>query len=140
MLAAKLQAILTARGKSADFANDLRVQDDGAGPYLKHWDEEKLGPRPTQEEIDAADGEKLAHNATIDAQIAAHEKRELAPRFNREATLVMLAKFYMAEKSVDFATAVSQMTAVGNAGYNAGFSKLKALDDQIRALRAQRQP
>lgn len=140
MLALKLQAILTARGKSADFANDLRVQDDGAGPYLKHWDEAKLGPRPTQEEIDAADGEKLAHNAGLDAQIAAHEKRELAPRFNREATLVMLAKFYMAEKSVDFATAVSQMTTVGHAGYNSGFTKLKALDDQIRVLRAQRLP
>lgn len=90
--------------------------------------------------VAAFDVEKAGHNAAIDAQITAHEQRELAPRFNREATLVMLAKFYMAEKSVDFATAVSQMTTVGHAGYNAGFTKLKALDDTIRALRAQRQP
>lgn len=82
----------------------------------------------------------ISVNAEIDAQIRAIEFRELAPRFNREATLVMLAKFYMAEKSVDFATAVSQMTTVGHAGYNSGFTKLKALDDQIRVLRAQRLP
>jgi hypothetical protein len=119
---------------------DFTLRDDGTGPYIAHWDEAKLGPRPTQEELDAVDVAKIEHNAGIDAQIAAHEQRELAPRFNREATLVMLAKFYMAEKSVDFATAVSQMTTVGHAGYNAGFTKLKALDDTIRALRAQRQP
>lgn len=69
MLAIKLQAILSARGKTADFANDLRVQDDGAGPYLKHWDEAKLGPRPTQEEIDAIT------DAAVEADIQA--KREI---------------------------------------------------------------
>lgn len=136
----KLATIVRTLFPSASPLADYRIHDDGSGPYIAHWDEAKLGPRPTQEELDAVDVAKIEHNAAIDAQIAAHEKRELAPRFNREATLVMLAKFYMAEKSVDFATAVSQMTAVGNAGYNAGFSKLKALDDQIRALRAQRQP
>lgn len=56
MLALKLQSILAARGKSADFMRDAHLQDDsdGKGPYLKHWDEARLGPRPTQAEIDAA--------------------------------------------------------------------------------------
>lgn len=55
-LAQRLANILVARGKSADFTRDCRVQDDGDGlaPYLAFWDTNKLGPQPTQAEVDAA--------------------------------------------------------------------------------------
>lgn len=33
---------------------DFRVDDNGAGPFIAYWDEAKLGPRPTQAQIDAA--------------------------------------------------------------------------------------
>jgi len=79
-------------------------------------------------------------NAVIDGQIRAIELREIAPRFSREAILVGILKDYMRDYGVDAATGLSDLTTVGGPRYNAGFTRLKALDDQIRALRAQRQP
>jgi len=90
--------------------------------------------------VAAFDVEKAEHNAGIDAQIAAIEAANLAPRFSREAILIGILKDHMRDFSVDAATALAQLTTVGGARYNAGFVRLKGLDDQIKALRAQRLP
>ena len=89
--------------------------------------------------IDGFDAAKEEHNAAVDAQIRGHEQRELAPRYSREAILVGILKDHMRDFSVTAATAIAELTTVGGPRYNAGFTKLKALDDQIKALRAQRQ-
>lgn len=78
------------------------------------------------------------HNAVIDTQIRAIEVRELAPRYSREAILVGIVKDHMRDYSVTGATAIAELTTVGGPRFNAGFTKLKALDDQIKTLRAQR--
>lgn len=93
---------------SANPLADFRVQDDGSGPYIAHWDEAKLGPRPTQEELDSVDVAKIEHNAGINRQISALEAT-VTPRRIREAVR------------------------------GSGKAWLDALDDQINALRAQRQ-
>ena len=135
-----LGAILKSLYPNASSLLDYRVQDDGSGPYIAYWDEAKLGPRPTQEELDAVDVAKIEHNAGIDRQIAAVEAANLAPRFSREAILIGILKDHMRDFSVDAATALAQLTTVGGPRFNAGFVRLKALDDQIKALRAQRLP
>lgn len=119
---------------------DYRVQDDGAGPYIAHWDKAKLGPQPDAATLRAVDVAKIQHNGGLDGQIAAIERKELLPRAAREAILVGIAKDYMRDNSVAFPEAVAALTTVGGPGYNAGFTKLYALDNQIKALRAQRQP
>ena len=90
--------------------------------------------------VAAFDVERVEQNAGIDAQIAAIEAANLAPRFSREAILIGILKDHMRDFSVDAATALAQLTTVGGARYNAGFVRLKGLDDQIKALRAQRLP
>lgn len=52
----RLANILAARGKTADFTRDVQCFDDGDGlpPRLAYWDAAKLGPEPTQAEVDAA--------------------------------------------------------------------------------------
>ena len=57
-LATKLQNILAARGKTADFTLDVTVSDDGRGPELVKWDTAKLGSVPTDAEIAAASSVK----------------------------------------------------------------------------------
>lgn len=125
MLAIKLHAILAARGKTADFTRDLIVQDDGAGPYLKHWDEEKLGPRPTQEEIDAIDGNKLQHNAGLAAQMAALEAAK--PGYVRGVREFMLGVSQI----------IAQIPGAPDLAQTPGMQNVKTLDDSIKALRAQ---
>lgn len=98
-----------------------------------------------QEELPDNDPQVLAMmappvNAAIDAQIRSIEQRELAPRYSREAILVGILKDHMRDFSLTAAAALAELTTVGGPHYNAGFTKLKALDDQIKALRAQRQP
>lgn len=89
--------------------------------------------------VAAFDVEKAEHNSGIDAQISGIETANLAPRFSREAILIGIVKDQMRDFSVNAATAISELTTVGGPRFNAGFTKLKALDDQIKALRAQRQ-
>lgn len=36
---------------TADGSIDYRVQDDGSGPYIAYWNEQKLGPQPTTEQL-----------------------------------------------------------------------------------------
>lgn len=44
--------ILYPTASNADFS--LQDDSDGKGPYIKSWDAAKLGPQPTQAQIDAA--------------------------------------------------------------------------------------
>lgn len=77
--------------------------------------------------IDAFDAEKVVHNAGIDAQIAALEAE--AGGYIRGLREFMLAQ-------------ASETKRMGGADFmtNKGMQNVKALDDQIRALRAQRLP
>lgn len=34
--------------------DDYALRDDGEGPYIEHWNAEKLGPQPTVAELEAA--------------------------------------------------------------------------------------
>jgi len=54
-LASRIAVLLAGRGKTASFLDDVCVQDDGDGPRLVSWDKQKLGPEPTQSQIDAID-------------------------------------------------------------------------------------
>lgn len=49
-----LGTIIAAQFPDADPRNDYRIEDhsDGEGPFIAHWDEEKLGPVPTPKQID----------------------------------------------------------------------------------------
>jgi hypothetical protein len=111
---------------NADPLRDYRVQDDGAGPYIAEWDEAKLGPRPTQEELDAVDVAKIEHNARIDAQIKALEASR--PGYVRGVREFMLGMALIAKQQ-----------GGPDLMLTAGMQNVKALDDQIKALRAQRQ-
>jgi len=61
LLSQRLANILASRGKVADFTRDCICVDDSDGlpPRLAFWDESKLGPCPTQEEVDAASDQPL---------------------------------------------------------------------------------
>ena len=123
----KIVSILAARGKTADFTSDVILRDDGAGPYIETWDEGRLGPRPTPEELDAADGAKLEHNAGINRQIVALEAQR--PGYVRGVREFMLGVSQI----------VAQIPGAPNLMQTPGMQNVKALDDQIKALRAQRQ-
>ena len=58
---------------------DYLVRDDGRGPYLAGWDEAKLGPRPTAEEI--------ARASQLAATRAESARQERADRRARISTL-----------------------------------------------------
>lgn len=122
----KIVSILAARGKTADFLRDVVLRDDGAGPYIERWDEAKLGPRPTQEELDAVDVTKIEHNAGLDRQIAALEaQRPGYPRGVREFMLGV-------------AQILAQVPGAPNLLQTPGMQNVKSLDDQIVVLRAKR--
>ena len=38
---------------NADPSSDYEVRDDGSGPYIAYWNEAKLGPQPTPQELAA---------------------------------------------------------------------------------------
>lgn len=86
MLAIKLQAILSARGKTAKSPDDYYAQDnrDGQGEFIGRWDEEKLGPRPTQEEIDAITDAAVEADIQAKAEIRALEESSGFTRKQRE--------------------------------------------------------
>lgn len=75
----RLANILAARGKAADFTKDCRCIDDSDGrpPRLEYWDAVKLGPEPTQEEVDAVDLKPKTRKATWERIKAERERRTL---------------------------------------------------------------
>lgn len=46
-----LSDILLILYPDADRRNDIVVQDDGSGLYIKHWDEDLYGPQPTEQSL-----------------------------------------------------------------------------------------
>lgn len=44
---------------NANALRDYRVQDDGSGPYIAHWNSELLGPQPDQAALEAAEQKAL---------------------------------------------------------------------------------
>lgn len=89
-------------------------------------------------EAQARTQEEIRSNIAIDTRIRDLEAGQLLPRVTREVHLAVVVKDYMRERGVTAATAIAQLTDPAHAGYNLGFTKLKAFDDQIKALRAQR--
>lgn len=125
-LSARLKVILAGRGKTARFGTDLVVQDDGSGPWLRHWDAALLGPVPTQAEVEAVNVDASGHNAGIDAQIAALEAAK--PGYVRGVREFMLGVSQI----------IAQLPGAPNLLQTPGMQNVKALDDAIAALRAQR--
>lgn len=69
-LAERLYAILEAREKAVVPLVDFVCVDDGDGPYLASWDEDKLGPTPTQAEVDAVDIAAILASKSENARVA----------------------------------------------------------------------
>lgn len=121
-----LGLILSTLYRNADPLRDYRVQDDGNGPYIAHWDEAKLGPRPTQEELDAVDVAKIEHNEGIDRQIAALEAQR--PGYVRGVREFMLG----------VSQVLAQIPGAPDLLQTPGMQNVKQLEDAIKVLRAQR--
>lgn len=102
---------------------DWVLQDDGKGPYIKIWNRPE--PIPTTEQLETA--AEPARLAVIKrdklAKIAAMESQYLLPRAVREFMLGAL-KAEAAKAGLDPMLLPA-------------YTKLKAMDDQIVALRAQ---
>lgn len=111
---------------SANPLADYRIQDDGSGPYIAHWDEAKLGPRPTQEELAAVDVAKIEHNEGIDRQIAALEAQR--PGYVRGVREFMLG----------VSQVLAQIPGAPDLLQTPGMQNVKQLEDAIKVLRAQR--
>lgn len=116
-------------GRPADKATWRIDFDDAATPEQQ---------QAALDVVAAFDVQNAREQARVDAEIAARERAEMAPRFSREATLIGIVKDYMRDHGADFATAVANLTNPQHQHYSAGFVKLKALDDAIKVLRAQR--
>jgi len=144
-------AILAARGVTQfDPTRDYRIHDDGSGPYIAHWDEAKLGPRPTQEELDAVDVAKIEHNAGIDRQIAAVEAMyRMTERAQREghygtalladALNVIVGQIEAALRTIPGQDGLA-LARLPDLKQNTGMKKIKTAEDLIKPLRQQRLP
>lgn len=130
MLYYKVKKILDGRGLSADFSRDVMLLDDGSGTRIGHWDESRLGPMPSQADLDAvsaADANKVKHNAIIIASIANIEASR--PGYVRGVREFMLG----------VAQIVAQIPGAPDLMQTPGMQNVKTLDDAIKALRAQLQ-
>ena len=61
--------IIVYLGRTPDFLNEVFLQDDGQGAYIKEWNA-KDKAKPTDEQLNALESEatKLENNAKIDAK------------------------------------------------------------------------
>ena len=66
----KVRALLAQRGVTADERQDWLLRDlsKGAGPFLAIWDKAKLGPKPSEAELDALQAEADALAAEREAE------------------------------------------------------------------------
>lgn len=121
----------------------------GDKPYGNYWEEIPDRPSAYHHLTRNEDGtfaawvpdERAATNTPIDSQIVAIEREQMAPRFVREGFLGVILKLYMnANPDLTQMQALSNLTNEAHQDYNVGFTRLLALDNQIRALRAQRLP
>jgi hypothetical protein len=61
---------------------DYSVQDDGQGPYIKSWDEAKIGPQPDEGALLAAEAGAMAKHAAkrkiaeLEASVTLRRMRE----------------------------------------------------------------
>jgi len=57
----KVRALLVDRSITPDEENDFLLQDnsDGVGPFIAHWDEAKLGPIPSEADLDLFQAEAV---------------------------------------------------------------------------------
>ena len=94
---------------------------------------------------------KVAHNAPIDAQIVTIEQRNpISHRWQREVALLdpplsdglntYLASIQAAIRSIGGPLATFTLPPLPDLKLNKGMQDVKAVDDQIAALRAQRMP
>lgn len=120
-----LGTILAALYPNAVTLVDYRVQDDGQGPYIAHWDEIKLGPKPTDVVLANFDIAKELHNLDIDRQIVALETTN--PGYVRGIREFMLG---IAD--------AAKLGGLGDMTQTPGMKKVKQLDDAVKALRIQR--
>lgn len=84
----KVVGILADRGidkASVNFAfDDVVLVNNGEREFIAKWDEEKLGPRPTQEEIDAISDAAVEADQQAKADIRALEEASGFTRKQRE--------------------------------------------------------
>jgi hypothetical protein len=54
-------------GRTPDFLEEVKLQDDGSGPYIKEWNISSEKAKPTDSQLDALASEatKLANNNVI---------------------------------------------------------------------------
>ncbi len=93
----KVRALLAQRGVAADESQDWLLLDliDGAGVRIARWDEAKLGPEPSEAELDALQAEADILRAET---VATKPDNKLEARLNalpptplRDALLIWLA-------------------------------------------------
>jgi len=55
-------------GRTPDFQTEVKLQDDGSGPYIKEWNISSEKAKPTDEQLNALETEatKLENNAKVD--------------------------------------------------------------------------
>jgi hypothetical protein len=94
---------------------DYTLQDnsDGRGPFIAHWDEQKLGPRPSLESLALKESEA----------VAALSKKAEQEAIDKEITTI---------ESSRQARAIREAVLFNNKSY------LQALETEIGALRAKR--
>lgn len=80
--------IITYLYPSASLLTDVSLIDNGFGPYVAAWNASKLGPQPTQAQLDAAipAAEAAKAKQDIQDQIALLEA-SITPRMLRETLL-----------------------------------------------------
>tara|TARA_R100000008_G_C3561299_1_gene156340 strand:+ start:589 stop:918 length:330 start_codon:yes stop_codon:yes gene_type:complete len=55
-------------GRKPDFASEVKLQDDGSGPYIKEWNITSEKAKPTDSQLNAFESEatKLENNSKVD--------------------------------------------------------------------------
>ena len=61
--------IITYLGRTPDFLNEVKLQDDGSGAYIKEWNISSEKAKPTDAQLDALDSQAttLTNNEAIRA-------------------------------------------------------------------------
>ena len=61
--------IISYLGRTPDFRTEVKLQDDGSGPYIKEWNITSEKAKPTDSQLDALndDATKLSNNSKIRA-------------------------------------------------------------------------
>ena len=113
----KLAEIIPLVYPDADMLTNVRVQDNGKGQFLAYWDEGKLGPKPSEQDI-------LDQMSTV--QLAFMQKQiDIAIRELVEAKPL--------ERGYDNVMTLSSYTTSGNAQWKAEDDAFIAWRDSVFA-------